>query len=112
MRDVLKIFTIFTGKQLWWSLFFNKVVDLQAYNCIKKRLQHRYFPVKFVKFSRTPFLQNTCGGYASVAKTDQNKKIRYSKETLQIFLLKHNETKKQKELQNLMKVFDHKTLSS
>ena len=33
----------------------------QARNFIKKRLQHRCFPVDFVKFLRTPFLQNTSG---------------------------------------------------
>ena len=31
----------------------------QACNFIKKRLQHRCFPMKFTKSSRTPFLQNT-----------------------------------------------------
>ena len=28
---------------------------------LKKRLWHRCFPVNFVKFLRTPFLQNTSG---------------------------------------------------
>ena len=28
---------------------------------LKNRLWHRYFPVNFVKFLRTPFLQNTSG---------------------------------------------------
>ena len=28
-------------------------------NFIKKRLQHRGFPMKFTKYFRTPFLQNT-----------------------------------------------------
>ena len=41
---------------------FNKVVDLKAYKFIKKILQQRCFPVKFEKFLRTPFLQNTSGG--------------------------------------------------
>ena len=27
-----------------------------------KALEHRFFPVKFANFLRTPFLQNTCGG--------------------------------------------------
>ena len=49
--DVLKNFANFTGKHLCWSL-----------NFIKKRLQHRRFPMKFAKFLRTPILQNTsCG---------------------------------------------------
>ena len=33
----------------------------KVYNFIKKRLQHRCFPVNFTKFSRTPFSQNTFG---------------------------------------------------
>ena len=33
----------------------NKVASLQACNFIKKRLQHRCFPLKFAKFLRTPF---------------------------------------------------------
>ena len=41
---------------------FNKVAGLQACNFIKKRLQHRCFPVKFVKFLRTPFSHNTSRG--------------------------------------------------
>ena len=36
---------------------FNKVVDLKACNFVKKRLQRRCFPMKFVKFLRTPFLK-------------------------------------------------------
>ena len=35
--------------------FFNKVQGLTPSNFIKKRPQHRYFPVNFVKFLRTPF---------------------------------------------------------
>ena len=41
---------------------FIKVLGLKAWNFIKKRLQHRCFPVKSVKFLRTPLLQNTSGG--------------------------------------------------
>ena len=37
----------------------NKVVGLNACNLIKKRLKHRYFPVKFVKFLRTPILKTS-----------------------------------------------------
>ena len=33
-KVILKIFSIFTGKQLWWSLFFKKVADLEAFNFI------------------------------------------------------------------------------
>ena len=41
---------------------FNKVTGLKAWNFIKKKLQHRCFPVKFAKCLRTYFLQNTSGG--------------------------------------------------
>ena len=37
-----------------WISLFNKVVGLM-------KLWHRCFPVNFVKFLRTPFLQNTSG---------------------------------------------------
>ena len=40
----------------------NKVAGLMACNFVKKSLQHRCFPVKFVKFLRTPFLYGTFGG--------------------------------------------------
>ena len=35
----------------------NKFANLQICNFIKKRLQHRYFPVKF---ARAPILKNIC----------------------------------------------------
>ena len=35
---------------------FNKVADLNVYNFIKKKLQHRYFPVNIAKFFRTDFV--------------------------------------------------------
>ena len=52
--DVIKNFSIFTGKHLCWSLF---LVQLQAKACnfTKKRLQHRRFPVNIEKFLRTAF---------------------------------------------------------
>ena len=49
---VLKHFTIFTGKHLSWRLFFIKVAGLKACNYIKKRLQHRCFPVNIAEFLR------------------------------------------------------------
>ena len=51
---VLKNIAIFTGKHLCWSLLLKKSI-------LKKRLQHRSFPVNIAKFLRTPFLQNTSG---------------------------------------------------
>ena len=52
-KGVLGNFAKFTGKHLWQSLFFNKVAGIRPW--------HRCFPVNFVKFLRTPFLQNTSG---------------------------------------------------
>ena len=43
---------------MWWSLF-NRVTCLQAYSFIKKRLPHRYFPVKSSKCLRTPILRTS-----------------------------------------------------
>ena len=56
-KSVLKNFTNYTGKHLCWSLF---LIKLQTCNFIKKRLQHRYFPVKFAKFLTTSILKNIC----------------------------------------------------
>ena len=39
---------------------FTNFTDLQAFNFIKKRLQHRCFPVKFAKFLRTLILKYIC----------------------------------------------------
>ena len=49
----LKNFANFTGKHQCWSLFLDC-------NFIKKRLQHRCFPMKFAKFLRIPILKNIC----------------------------------------------------
>ena len=49
-----------TGKHLCWSFFLMKVACLKAYNFIKKRFQHRCFPMNIAKFLRALFLQNTC----------------------------------------------------
>ena len=37
-----------------WSLFLIKLQSSSAQLYLKKRLQHRRFPMNFVKFSRTP----------------------------------------------------------
>ena len=55
----LKNFAIFTGKIPVFESLFNKVAGLRVYKFIKKRLQHRFFPVNITKFLRTPFLYNT-----------------------------------------------------
>ena len=58
--DVLNDFAKITGKYLHQSLFFKKVADPQPTTLLKRRLRYTRFP--FVKFLRTPFLQNTSGG--------------------------------------------------
>ena len=39
---------------------FNNVTALQVWNFVKKRLQHRCFPVNNAKFLRTPILKKIC----------------------------------------------------
>ena len=39
---------------------FNKAADLQVYNFIEKRLQHKCFPVKLAKFLGKSILKNIC----------------------------------------------------
>ena len=57
-KGVLKNSANFSGKHMCLSLF---LIKLQA-GRPATRLQRRCFPVKFAKFLRTPFLQNTSGG--------------------------------------------------
>ena len=60
-KGVLRKSTKFTGKRLYQRLVFNKVASLRPATLLIKRIWHRCFPVNFVKFLRTPFLQNTSG---------------------------------------------------
>ena len=60
-KGVLKKFAKFTGKSLYWSLFFHKITGQKSATLSKKRLQHRSFPVNFAKFLRRPFSENTFG---------------------------------------------------
>ena len=53
-KGALKNFIKFTGKHMCQTLFSNKVARLRPAGLLKKRLWHRCFSVKFVKFSRTP----------------------------------------------------------
>ena len=50
---VLKNFCNIHKKTPVLDLLFNKVTELEACNCIKKRLQHRCFLVNIAKFLRT-----------------------------------------------------------
>ena len=60
-KGVLRNFEKFTGKHLCQRLFLNKVEGLRPATLLKKSLWHKYFPVNFAKFLRTPFLQSTSG---------------------------------------------------
>ena len=51
---VLKKLRIFHKKISVLESLLNKVVHLRTCNVIKKKLQHRFFPVKFSKLLRTP----------------------------------------------------------
>ena len=55
-KGILRNFTKFKGKQLCQSLFLNKIAGLRPATLLKKSPWHRCFPVKVVKFPRTPFL--------------------------------------------------------
>ena len=54
-EGALRNFAKFTIKHLCHSLFFNKVAGVRPATLLKKRPWHRYFPVNFAKFLRTPF---------------------------------------------------------
>ena len=60
-KGVLRSCAKFTGKHMCQSFSLNKDAGLRPATLLKKRLWHRYFPVNFAKFLRTPFLQNTSG---------------------------------------------------
>ena len=57
IKDFIKNFILFAGKQLCWNVF-NKVAGLQACSFIKKILKHRWFLVNIAKFLRTSMLRN------------------------------------------------------
>ena len=54
-KGVLKNFKNFSGKHLHGILFFNNITGLESETLLKKRLWHRYFPVIFYEFLRSPF---------------------------------------------------------
>ena len=49
---VLKTFAKSAGKHPCWSPLFNKVASVKTCNIIKKKLQHKCFPVNSAKFLR------------------------------------------------------------
>ena len=70
--DVMKKFIIFIGKHQCWSLFS---INLQACNFIKKRLQHRCFPLNITKFLRTPSLAMLLSNHVNTRNTLQSRKF-------------------------------------
>ena len=52
---------------------FNKVADSKACNFIKKRLQHKFFPMKFANSLRIPFFYKK----PPVAASENNYSISY-----------------------------------
>ena len=58
-KGVLKKFLKIHLKTHVLESYFNRVSGLRVVTLLKKRLQHRCFQINFMKFLRTPFLQNT-----------------------------------------------------
>ena len=56
-KGVLRNFAKFTGNHLCQSLPFNEAADLRPASLLKKRLWHKYLPMNFAIFLRTPFLK-------------------------------------------------------
>ena len=71
-KAALKNLVILTGKHLCWSLFFNKNAGLQSCNFLKKRLQHRCFPMNIAKFVRIPVMKNISRGLFERFPTSTN----------------------------------------
>ena len=81
-KGVLRNFAKFTVKHLCQSLFFNKIAGLRSATLLKKRLWRRCFPVYFVEFLTTPFLQNTSGRLLLLCDGDCNTVIPFNTERL------------------------------
>ena len=58
---VLKYFAKFTGKHLYWSLFFNKVAGIRPATLLKRDSNTGVF-LRILNFSEHLFSQNTYGG--------------------------------------------------
>ena len=65
-KDIRRNFAKFTGKQLWQSLFFNKVAGLKACNCVKKETLAQMFSCEFCKISKNTLSCRTPPVTASV----------------------------------------------
>ena len=58
-RDFLKNFRNFTGNYLCWSLFLIKLGAWKSPTLLKRDSTH-CFPLKFVRFLKTPILKSIC----------------------------------------------------
>ena len=96
--SILKKFAIFAGKYLCWSLFL--------INFVKRRLQHRCFPVNIAKFLRTAFLQNTSGGCFYSLRLFSSTILELFFKVQKLLLLLRSLIFQQKELQIHFKVTD------
>ena len=75
-KVILKDFSIFTGKQLWWSLFFKKVSDLEAFNFILKKSVTQVSSCEFCKiFTNTFFTEHIWWLLPSPKQIKRNKKL-------------------------------------
>ena len=54
-QAILKNFAIFTGKHLWWTLFFNRVAGLKTCSCIKRASNKGVFLCILKKFFKKLF---------------------------------------------------------
>ena len=117
---VLKHFSNFTEKQLCWSLFLIKLHARGSANLLKRESNTTVFPVKFTKFLRAPFLQNTSAGcfwnvkfilqslpfrrhirtYLEHVAQNQPPEVFYKKAVLKIFRNTHMKTPMLKSLFN------------
>ena len=60
LKKVSEKFWKFHRKKHLLKYLFNRVACLKICNFLKKRLQHRYFPMEFTKYLRKPILKNIC----------------------------------------------------
>ena len=60
LKKVFSKITQYLQENVCVGSFFNRVIGLQAWNYIKRRLLHRFFLRNMQKFLKTPFLKNIC----------------------------------------------------
>ena len=95
-KGALKNLARFAGKHMCWGLFFNKVASLRPTTLLKKRLQHRGFPVNFAKFFGTSVLLKTSTRlllpfiHRDVFRSQSNIKDNISRLTILVFRSQSN----------------------